>query len=461
MAKKKEVAPASEPKRLATPKRDTTNTESLVDPGYIVPKKAVSYRDFPVEDREHIDRSMADAGMKAYGHPIRMADSVASRVNAIQAAIGRLPAGSYTPEGHDWYTEHQSGYREVANRTGTRIGSIVDAAGVLSVKNTPKQERIATESAGHIAGNPDRMVTVTPGMVPHMGNPDIAAGEHRIGDLSDEGVAHLGYAESQALRDQYGIPQDKPVPLDKRDLSREVTGVTLNSAGRKIATKAVAVVRGKTFDEVNQVGAVPKTRNFSRAIQLASPEENAFNNEIFRRRAQAPTFVEGSRNGRKNTFHQSHLWSAAEETGFDPSKSDEGVEDYAMNHLSAKEAARQGTTGATSREAQNIVQPAKGTKTFDKSVKTEEIKHAYNEEATRQSAEHFNFDDEHITPRAAQAIAWVEERRHVLGEDEEYNAAQKQLAKDAKKAAKIASKSPVAEVKAPPTPEERGQLSLF
>ena len=52
---KKEPAPK---KRLATPKRDTTDTESLIDPGYIVPKKAPSYRDFPVEDREHIDRQM-------------------------------------------------------------------------------------------------------------------------------------------------------------------------------------------------------------------------------------------------------------------------------------------------------------------------------------------------------------------------------------------------------------------
>ena len=454
---KKEPAPK---KRLATPKRDTTDTESLVDPGYIVPKKAPSYRDFPVEDREHIDRSMADAGMKAYGHPIRMADSVASRVNAIQAAIGRLPAGSYAPEGYDWYTDHQSGYREVANRTGTRIGSIVDAAGVASVRNTPKQERIAVESAGHIAGNPDRMVKVTPGMVPHMGNPDIVAKKYRIGDLPDEDVAHLGYAESQAIRDKHGIPQNKPVPLAERHLSREVTGVTLNSAGRDIATKAVAVARGKTFDEVN-TGSSAKTRNFSRAIQLTSSQEDAFNKEIFRRRAQAPTFVEGDGNGRTRTFHQSHLWSAAEETGFDPSKSDEAVEDYAMNHLSAKEAARQGTTGATSREAQNIVKAPKGKNTFDPSVESDEIRHAYNEEATRQAAEHFSFDDEHITPRAAQAVAWVEERRHVLGEDDEYNAAQKQLAKDAKKAAKEASKAPVAEVKAPPTPEERGQLTLF
>lgn len=452
---KKEPAPK---KKLVTPKRIASEGDSPVDPGYPLPTKALSYRDFPAKDRPTIDRAVAEAGTRLYGAPIRMADATATRVNSIQAAIGRLAPGSYIPEGALWYGEHQKGYREVANRTGTRIGSIIDAGAVASARNTPAKERLAAESAGHIAANPDRKVTITPEMAPHMGNSDIAAGEHRIGGFSDKDVAHIGYAETQALKDTGKVDKQGNALTAERFTPREFTSVTLDSAGRDNAARTVAITRGKTFDEVS--GSTPKTRNYARAAHLASEDEDRYNSEVFRRMAQTPTFVESDRKGGQSTFRQGHLWSASDETGFDPKTAvgaDETVEDYVMNAMTADVAASRGTTGKSHRDAQNDLKVLKGKNTFAPSVEPEEIRHSFNEESSRRAASQFGLHGETITPRAAQAIAWTEYRRHKLGEDSEYNKAQKQLAKEDK----IASKSPVAEVKAPPTPEERGQLSLF
>lgn len=458
---KKEPAPK---KKLATPKRVASEGDSPVDPGYPLPTKAPSYRDFPAKDRPTIDRAVAEAGTRLYGAPIRMADATATRVNSIQAAIGRMAPGSYIPEGTLWYGEHQKGYREVADRTGTRIGSIIDAGAIASARNTPAKERLAAESAGHIAANPDRKVTITPEMAPHMGNPDIRADEHRIGTgrdgdgFSDKDVAHIGYAETQALKGMGKVDKQGNALTAERFTPREFTGVTLDSSGRGTAARTVAITRGKTFDEVS--GPTPKTRNYARGAHLASEGEDRYNSEVFRRMAQTPTFVESDRKGGQSTFRQGHLWSASDETGFDPKTAvgaDETVEDYVMNAMTAHVAASRGTTGKSHRVAQEELVVAKGKNTFDPSVEPEEIRHSFNEEATRRAASQFGLHGETITPRAAQAIAWTEYRRHELGEDSEYNKAQKQLAKEAK----IASKAPVAEVKAPPTPEERGQLSLF
>jgi hypothetical protein len=412
-----------------------------------------------------------------------MADAVATRVNALQAALARTtfqvglgnqPMGSHIPPGLGWYGEHQQAYREASERTGTRIGSLIDAGAVASARNTPEKERLAAESAGYIAANPDRKVTITDEMAPHMGNPDIKPGEHRIGTgrdgdgLSDEDVAHIGYAETQALKGLGHVNKQGNALSDKRFTPREFTGVTLDSAGRDVGAKVVAVARGKTFDEVTK-GATPKTRNFSRATHLMSREETAYNSEVLRRIASVPTFVEGDGKGGTNYSYQEHLFSpyektAAEIANFDPSTADESVEDYVMNEMSAHVAASKGKTGKTAREAQEIVKPPKGKNVFDPSFDPEEMRHAFNEESTRRAAMQIGIAGESLTTRGAQAISWVERRRHTLGEDKEYNKAQKQLAKDAKKASKAKEKAPtpptVTEDKGP-TPEERGQLTLF
>ena len=457
---KKEPAPK---KRLATPKRVASEGDSPVDPGYPLPTKAPSYRDFPAKDRPTIDRAVAEAGTRVYGAPIRMADATSTRVNAIQAAIGRMAPGSYVPEGALWYGEHQKKYREVADKTGTRIGSVIDAGAVASARNTPAKERLAAESAGHIAADPDRMVTITPEMVPHMGNPKITAGEYRIGTGSDDGdfsnkdVAHIGYAETQALKSLGKVDKQGNALSAERFTPREVTGVTLDSAGRDNAARTVAITRGKTFDEVS--GPTPKTRNYARGAHLASEGEDRYNSEVFRRMAQTPTFVESDGKGGQTTLRQGHLWSASDETGFDPKTAvgaDETVEDYVMNAMTAHVAASRGTTGKQARVAQEELKVSKGKSVFDPSVQPDEIRHSFNEEATRRAASQFGLHGETITPRAAQAIAWTEYRRHDLGEDDEYNRQQKELAKKAK-----AVETTATDITKTPTPEERGQLTLF
>ena len=459
---KKETAPKAPKRKVATPKRVASEGDSPADPGYPLPKRALSYRDFDEGDRPLIDTAMEEVGTRVYGSPIRMADAVATRVNAVQAAIGRMAPGSHVPEGTLWYGEHQRGYRQVADRTGTRIGSIIDAGAITSARNSPAKERLSAESAGHIAAKPDRMVTITPDMVPHMGNPDITAKDHRIGDLTDTAVAHIGYAETQALKSRGLVDKQGNALASERFTPREVTGVTLDSAGREHAIKAIAVTRGKTFDEVTK-GSTPKTRNYARAGHIASDPEDRYNTEVFRRMAQTPTFIESDGRGGHTTFRQGHLWTAADETGFDPSTAvgaDESVEDYVMNAMTAHEAASRGTTGKKARAAQEDIKVAKGRGVFDPSVDPEEIRHAFNEEATRRAAAHFGLHGESITPRAAQAIAWTEYRRHTLGEDDEYNRQQKELAKEAKA---VKSTTPVAGPAsvAQPTPEEKGQLTLF
>ena len=452
---KKEPAPKAPKKKLATPKRVASEGDSPVDPGYPLPTKAPSYRDFPSKDRPTIDRAVAEAGTRVFGAPIRMADATATRVNSIQAAIGRMAPGSYVPEGALWYGEHQKGYREVADRTGTRIGSIIDAGAVASARNTPAKERLAAESAGHIAANPDRKVTITPEMAPHMGNPDIGAGEHRVGDFSNTDVAHIGYAETQALKDMGKVNKQGNALASERFTPREFTGVTLDSVGRDNAARTVAITRGKTFDEVS--GPTPKTRNYARGAHLASEGEDRYNSEVFRRMAQTPTFAESNGKGGQSTFRQGHLWSAADETGFDPKTAvgaDETVEDYVMNAMTAQVAASRGTTGKSHRAAQEDLKVSKGRGMFDPSVQPDEIRHSFNEEATRRAASQFGLHGETITPRAAQAIAWTDYRRYDLGEDDEYNKSQKALAK---KATAIETTA----IEKPPTPEEKGQLTLF
>lgn len=459
---KKEPKPKAPKKDLVTPKRVAPKGTSTADPGYPLPMKAPSYRDVPVQGRSAIDRAVSDAGMRVYNAPIKMADAQNTRINAVQAAIGRMPAGQYVPEGAVWYGQHQAGYKEVAQRTGTRVGSIIDAGAVLSARNTPAKERLAAESAGHIAADPNRMVKITPEMAPHMGNPKITAGEYRIGTGSDDGdfsnkdVAHIGYAETQALKELGHVNKQGNALSDKRFTPREVTGVTLDSSGRPPAERAVAITRGKTFDEVT-TGSTPKTRNYARAAHLASEGEDKYNTEIFRRMAQTPSFVEGTGGGKSKTYRQGHLWTASEETGFDPKTAegaDETVEDYVMNAMTAEKAAKRGGTGKSHAAAQEDLIVSKGKKVFDASFDPGEIRHSFNEEATRRSAMAFGIQGETITPRAAQGIAWTEYRRHNLGEDPEYNAAQKALAKKSK-----AVKTTFTEKS--DKPEENGQLTLF
>lgn len=440
MAKGKKTKAPKKPKAPppGTPKRPTGEETSPIDPSHVMPTRSLSYTDFPVKGQKKIEQSMAEAGKSVYGSPIKMADAVATRVSSLESAIARSSTG--VPAGVGWYREHQQGYLDVARRTGAQAGRVIDVGAQLSIRNAPEQERKAAESAAFIAMNPQHKVTITPEMAPHMGSEDYPAGDYELGGMPHETAAHIGYAETQALKSLGHVNKQGNVLPSARFTPRSVTDVTLRSAGRDVATSAIEIARGGSLKYST---TAPKITNYARGTHTASEAEDRYNTEVLLRRAHTPRHIDPQTG---QTWQQGHLWSASEATGFDPSQAgNETVEDYVMNAMTAEVAAKKGNTGKTAREAQDIVMPKKGRNTFDVSVTPEEIRHSFNEEATKRAAASIGHTSltpdgdihETITPRAAQAIAWTESRRHTLNEDAAFNRQQR----DAEKAAKAADKA--------------------
>lgn len=410
--------------------------ESPIDPGYPLPSPALSYRDFNTLGQRNVEQAVARAGRSAFGSPISMEDAVATRVANMNSAIARSSSG--IPEGVSWYGGHQRELLGISERTGIRPGSVVDATATLSPRNQPSQELLATESAAFIAANPAKEVTITPEMQPNVGTyskgsdgklqvtPTRTAGNYRLGDLSPQEVASLGFAETQALK---GDNEKAAVPPESRSLDPKVTNVTLRSAGRPRAEKAIRITRGETFSEVT--GSAPKIQNYARGIHTYNPNEAAYNAEVLWRRQHGSP-------------DRPHLFAASALLG-SHQPLNESVEDYVMAAQTADVAAARGGK-ATADKAQDLVEPKKttpkkmvdgknvgGKRMFPADVTSEEIFHSFNEEATRRTAQQFFADStlpgggtvrEEITMGAVQPITWVEHRRHGMGADPEYNAEQ-------------------------------------
>lgn len=445
-------AKAPKPAPPGTPRRPAGGQPSPVDPEHAMPARAVAWGDFTPEGQSLVAESMAQAGINAYGHPITMDDAVATKRSYIEAAIDAAPSG--IPEGVAWYSGHQAAYRDIARDTGSRIGRTIDLAGHLSTRNSPQQERRAARSAAFIAANPGHKVTITREMLPHFSSSDVQAGSVSLGELSDRSVAEIGYAETQALKSLGQVDKQGNALRSARFIPRDVSGVTLDSAGRDVATRTMGVARGGAFT------GGPKVTNYVRATHQANDAEDRYNREVLFRRANTPKYTDPETG---ETWQQGHLWSAGEMTGFGPEEAikagvGESVQDYIENAQVAEAAIRKGNSPKAPRKAQeDIKAPKLKTGTFPADLDADEIRHAFNEETTARAARLIGATShtqdgslyEWITPRAAQGIGWTHFRRHALNEDKEYNREQKAQAEAAAKAAKA------------PKPDTSTLLKLF
>lgn len=383
---------------------------SVASPGEMAPRTSPSFSDQTKKTQKAILRSMADEGKRVYGYPITLDDAVATRVRYIQSAIDRSDNG--IPEGIGWFSEHQEDVKQVteaANKDATNpvsVGRMINATAPLSVRNTPKTELRAARSAGWIAAHPDTTVDITDHMSEAVtgitgGKVSVSTGTHRIGHLSSDQIALLGRAETELINTRGG----------ERSLDRGITSATLDSTGWEWGSRAIRATRGEPLEDI--VKDAPKIINYAGQTHLANEPEDQYNREVFWRRAH-----DFSTDASGKTWQQGHLLSAAEVSGFDPSTPGFSVEDYIGNDLSAEEAARKGNTGATSHDAQELIEPKKGKRgTFPADLTSKEIKHAFNEHATKLAAEQFahtsftNDGDVREAPRfgtAAQPVFWVQ-----------------------------------------------------
>lgn len=423
---------------------------SPADPGYPMPTRAPSYRsDFTPEQRQHIESQVASAGEEAFGHPITMEDAVNTRVNAVRSAIANSRGGKVP--GIDWYLGHQGSNARISEETGIRTGAVIDAGALLSPRNRPSQELMASRSAAFIAGNPHQKVNITPEMAPHIGTMQKSGGKWVTTPSGKEGVVTLGSltALEAASLGPADVAASKITGFD-RSIQPEIADVSLKSAGRLRGELAVQATRGTPLDKLVKEG--PKIKHYARSSHEASPEEVAYNEEVIHR-MESPEIQKG----------QGTLWSAAELSNFNPHRDSPTAEDYIMMTQSATVAAEKGGKGVPAREAQNVLNVKKtrtvptesGTKTeklFPANIGAEEIRHAFDVEATRRAAEQIGYVGhtpsgptyEHITPVGVQSISWVQTQRN-LGEDIEYNKAMKEQEKQAKEAEKARQKKEAAQ----------------
>ena len=359
---------------------------SAVSPGEMAPATAPSFRDQTKKVQENMLRSVATAGKEAYGYPIRMSDAVQARVDMVSDAITRSPSG--VPEGLGWYQEHQEDAVDVTRRANidatapVSAGNIINASAMLSNRNTPVQERRAARSAGWIASHPEHEVDITPHMSESVttvtkGTVGVPVGKSRLGQLNADQIAALGTAETNLIKTTGGT----------RSLERGITSATLDSAGRHRATPAIRAARGERMEDIVKDG--PKILNYAEKQHTITPQESAYNREVFWRRAN-----DTSVDSEGTTWKQGHLFSAAEFSGFTPPdiKDDSTVEDYIAYALSARKASQLGKTGASANDAQDLVgkKIRKGPQgTFPADLTPSEIGHAVNEEATRQASRRF------------------------------------------------------------------------
>lgn len=426
--------------------RDTSDIPDALDPSVPLVNRTPEYRDMNRAAQNQVSQHVAEAGTRAYGRPIQMGDAVRTRVDNIEAAI-KL-AGSSPVEGTDWYSRHTQELRDLHNEsgaTGVSIASVADAAASASQRNSPANEVAAVTSGLHNLVNPDKQVHVTErhanaanySTIRGKGvlSPDewLTPGTHSIGNLNHQQIAALSSVALKTYSDDDEkkgyIPHNAKVGdvvHGDNPLPSEFTDVTGRVAGRETSVKVMNNLTGTPLSESWK--DAPKLRSYRRGFSTANNPEDAYNASVIARRRDLAV-----------NPGQGVLFSAAEETGFDPSTADTATaEDYVMNAMSAHEAARRGGVPTKARDAQNMVKVKKGPhrEGITTDLTPDEARHAFNNEATSRAAKAINYNtftpsgnlSEHITNKAAQAISWTHYRRHVLGEDKEWNEAQAKAA---------------------------------
>lgn len=435
--------------------RDTSNTPDPLDPSVPLVNRPPEYRDMNRASQNQVSQHVAEAGARAYGKPIQMGDAVRTRVNSIEAAIDEagpsvVLGGRPGPvEGVDWYSGHMQELRDIHEEAGAgrvSTASVADAAASASQRNSPDNEVAAVRSGLRNMVNPTQSVFVTPRHAnaanystirgKEVLDPEehLTPGSHSIGNLNHKQIATLSsvalktYSKDDEKKGY--LPQDAKVGdvvHGDNPLPSEFTDVTGRVAGRETSMKVMDNLTGTPLSET--WGAAPKLRSYRRGFSTANKPEDAYNASVIARRRDQQAMP-----------GQGVLFSAAEETNFDPSTADTSTaEDYVMLAQTAHEAARRGGVPEKARDAQNMVKVQKGKRgegiTTD--LTPDEARHAFNNEATTRAAKAINYStfgpdggniSEHITNKAAQAVSWTHYRRHVLGEDKEWNAAQEQQA---------------------------------
>lgn len=446
--------------------RDTSDTPDSLDPSVPLVNRPPEYRDMNRAAQYQVSQHVAEAGTRAYGRPIQMGDAVRTRVNNIEAAIREagpsvVLGGRPQPvEGVDWYSGHARELRDIheeSGASGVSPAAVADAAASASQRNSPSNEVAAVSSGLRNMVNPDQQIQVTARHAnaanystirgKEVLDPEerLTPGSHSIGKLNPKQIATLSSVAlktySKKDEEEGYIPHNAKVGdvvHGDNPLPSEFTDVTGRVAGRETSIKVMNNLTGTPLSETWK--DAPKLRSYRRGFSTANAPEDAYNASVIARRRDQEAMP-----------GQGVLFSAAEETNFDPSTADTSTaEDYVMNAMSAHEAARRGGVQEKAREAQNMVKVLKGPRGegITTNLTPDEARHAFNNEATSRAARAINYNtftpsgniSEHITNKAAQAVSWTQYRRHVLGEDTEWNDAQAQASEWEKERADKAKK---------------------
>lgn len=447
-AAKKAASPSVNTRPGQSLTRDTSNVPDPLDPSRPLVNRAPEFGDMNRAAQDQVLQHVAEAGTEAYGVPITMGDAVRARVDSIERGIAAAPSG--IPESVTWYGNqgHLGELRSIYEQSGVHpdsvsIASAVDAAASASQRNSPENEVEAVKSGLSNIVRPDRQIRVTTRQAratnesTARGKPflspehHITAGTHSVGHLSVDQLAALNqvatttHTKKSAQETNDAAPDAKPVKAGdlvhgKNFIPAEVTNITGRVSSRDTSVKVMRNLQGVPMSET--WGDAPKLTSYRRGFSTISDAEDAYNKSVLARRRDAI-----------NNPGQGVLFSASEETGFDPSLADTATaEDYVMQALTAHAAAEGGTTGKRARDAQNIVNVKKGkvNQGITTDLTPKEAFHAFNNEATRRAAEQINYStfgrtgsvlSEHITSKASQPMAWIPYRRDVLKEDKEWN----------------------------------------
>lgn len=437
--------------------RDTSNVPDPLDRSRSLVNRPPEFRDMSVPLQEQVAEHVGDAGTRAFGRPITMDDAVATRTKAIVDAIAASPTG--IPEGVDWYSRHRDKIKDIHAASGIgasiSIASAADASASASLRNSPDNELLGLTAGLHIHANPEQKVDVTPAHARAMSEftenkkPFLDPSEHLI--PGSHSLGHLNHRQLAALSHAATATHSKATLREAADAGHDVSGLKVGSlihgehavptsvsdvvgrvAGKPVATRLLRNLEGESLDST--WNAAPKLKSYRRGTSTASTPEDAYNDSVLARRRDL-----------EKTPGQGILFSAAEETNFDPSTADTSTaEDYVMQSMTALGSA--GGDVKKAREAQNKINVLKGPRGQGVTVvdlQPEEMFHSFNNEATSRAAQGINYSTfgpegqpmtEHITNKAAQAISWTQFRRHELGEDTAYEAAKAEEAAQAKKA---------------------------
>jgi len=423
-AKKKAPASKSSPSsRPGALRRDTSVTPDPLDTERTLPARPPELRDMSPALQREVKKRVGTAGKDVFGSPIRFQDAVDNRVASIERSLARTESG--VPRHHKWYTGHQSSVVDVAESTGISPSSTADASAILSQRNSPVNELKSSQAASWIAANPNTSINVDSRVISDVASKStgktkldkpLVPGTVRLGDMTPRQVASVA---------QVSMGRDDVVPPEVTSLYRHAA-----VAGRPTQAKAVEATRGTPMSDL--VGPAPKLKSYRRGMSLASASEDSYNAEVlWRRRSQDPNQI--------SLFPASALLPE----GHVPDSST--AEDYVMNYNSAKTAAAkgQGKSGtpesivSAARGAQDTVQAAiskgKPGTGLPSDLATEEALHSFNNAVTQEASKQIGVtslisdDDgvkevyEHILPRAAQPLTWMEDRTYELKEDDDYN----------------------------------------